>query len=158
PAGEVGEIVARGPNIMLGYWNDPQGTKKVLRPEGLRTGDLARVDDDGYIFIVGRRSDMIKSGAYRISPHEIEDIILRRPDVAEVAVVGRPDDVWGEIPVAFVVAAGEADPEAILAACRRALPRYKQPRSIRIVDSLPRTSSGKVRRSLLRETVPSESN
>ena len=157
PPGEVGEIVARGPNIMLGYWNDPEGTRKVLRSEGLRTGDLARVDEDGYIFIVGRRSDMIKSGAYRISPHEIEDIILRRPDVAEVAVVGQPDDVWGEIPVAFVVAACEADAEAILAACRRALPRYKQPRSIRIVDSLPRTSSGKVRRSLLRETVPSES-
>ena len=158
PPGEVGEIVARGPNIMLGYWNDPEGTRKVLRSEGLRTGDLARIDEDGYIFIVGRRSDMIKSGAYRISPHEIEDIILRRPDVAEVAVVGQPDDVWGEIPVAFVVAAGEADSDAILAACRRALPRYKQPRCIHIVDSLPRTSSGKVRRSLLRETVPSESN
>ncbi len=155
PSGEVGEIVARGPGIMLGYWNDPEGTRRVLRPEGLRTGDLAYADADGHLFIIGRNNDMIKTGAYRISPHEIEDVILRHDDVAEVAVVGDPDEMWGEIPVAFVVPATDhsLDIEKILETCRQSLPRYKQPRRIRVVDTLPRTASGKVRRTALRESL-----
>lgn len=155
PAGEVGEIVARGPGIMLGYWNDPEGTRRVLRPEGLRTGDLAFADEEGYLFIIGRNNDMIKSGAYRISPHEIEDVILRNDDVAEVAVVGEPDEMWGEIPVAFVVPASdrELNTEQILESCRRSLPHYKQPRKVRVVETLPRTASGKVRRCDLREAL-----
>ena len=154
--GETGEIVARGPNIMLGYWNDPEGSRQVIRTDGLHTGDLARVDEDGYIYIVGRKSDMIKTGAYRISPHEIEDVILRHEDIAEVAVVGQPDEIWGEIPVAFVVPVGDietVDTDAILERCRSTLPRYKHPKRLHLVDTLPRTASGKVRRTQLRESL-----
>ncbi|MGD9857274.1 MAG: class I adenylate-forming enzyme family protein [Planctomycetaceae bacterium] len=149
PPQELGEIVARGPNLMMGYWNDPEGTRQVLRPEGLRTGDLAVADEDGYFYIVGRKSDIIKSGSHRISPHEIEDVLLRHEDVAEAAVVGQPDQIWGEVPVAFVVPAGgpaAIDADALLERCRRTLPRYKLPKRIHILDALPRTESGKIRR------------
>lgn len=158
PPGEVGEIVARGENIMRGYWNDPEETALVLRPEGLRTGDLAATDAEGYLYIVGRKSDIIKSGAYRINPKEIEEVILTVAGVAEVAVAGVPDEIWGEAPVAFVVrSAGDAtatEPE-ILECCRRHLPRYKLVREVRFVESLPRTATGKIRRSALREMASS---
>ncbi len=153
PPHEVGEIVARGPNLMMGYWNDPEGTRQVLHSEGLRTGDLAYRDEDGYLYIVGRKNDMIKSGAYRISPHEIEDVVLRYEDVAEVAVVGQADEIWGEVPVAFVVAANQSstiDTDALMECCRRTLPRYKLPKRIHVVEMLPRTASGKIRRAELR--------
>ncbi len=155
--GEAGEIVATGANVMLGYWNDPRATARVLRPEGLWTGDLARVDDDGYLFIVGRKNDIIKSGAYRINPKEIEDVILEVQGVAETAVVGIPDEIMGEFPVAFVVPspADGADPALgaaeILDHCRSQLPRYKLAREIRFVESLPKTSTGKVKRAELRD-------
>ena len=154
PPGVVGEIVARGDNVMLGYWNDQEETARVLRPEGLRTGDLAWTDEDGYVYIAGRKSDMIKSGAYRINPKEIEDVILELEAVAETAVVGFPDEVWGESPVAFVVLSPNAQkPTAseIVEHCRRHLPRYKRIREARFVDRLPRTSSGKIKRAELRD-------
>lgn len=157
-AGEAGEVVARGDNIMAGYWNDPAATEGVLRPEGLRTGDQARVDEDGYLFIVGRKNDLIKYGAYRINPAEIEHVLLAVTGVAEAAVVGLPDELWGEVPVAFVVAAADQPPAErdLLEHCRRELPRYKQVREIRFVHSLPKTASGKIKRSLLREGAQSE--
>jgi acyl-CoA synthetase (AMP-forming)/AMP-acid ligase II len=152
PPGQVGEIVARGENIMVGYWNDPETTGSVLRADGLYTGDLARMDDEGFMFIVGRKSDMIKSGAYRISPQEIEGVLVELNEVAEAAVVGKPDEIFGEIPVAFVVPApdGTCTPEIVLAHAQRTLPRYKAVREVHIVETLPRTSSGKVRRTELR--------
>ncbi len=152
--GQVGEIVAQGENIMVGYWNDPEGTAAVLRPEGLRTGDLATVDEDGYIYVVGRKSDLIKSGAYRIHPKEIEEVVLELPAVAEVAVVGMPDEMLGEAVVAFVVSSEQNGPvsaDDIVAHCARRLPRYKRVQRVVFVDSLPKTSSGKVRRNVLRE-------
>ncbi len=154
PPGEVGEIVAQGENIMLGYWNDPQETARVLRGGRLWTGDLARIDDDGYLYFVTRKSDIIKTGAYRINPKEIEDVILELDGVAEVAVAGRPDAIWGEAPVAFVVGSSNGDVPAegeILAHCRRHLPRYKLVHAVRFVHSVPKTSSGKIRRTALRD-------
>ena len=154
--GEIGEIVAQGENIMAGYWNDPDATAKVLRPEGLRTGDLATVDEEGYIYIVGRKSDLIKSGAYRIHPKEIEEVILELPGVAEVAVVGLPDELLGEAPVAFVVRSEQApglESDDIIRHCAQRLPRYKQVHRVVFVDTLPKTSSGKIKRSLLRTSV-----
>ncbi len=151
--GEVGEIVAQGPNVMLGYWNDPEATREVLRPEGLWTGDLARVDEEGYIYIEGRRSDLIKSGAYRIHPQEIEDVILELEGVADAVVVGCPDAMLGEVPVAFVVPAAERNgltEDAILQHCRKSLPRYKQLRRAEFREFLPRTNSGKIKRHELR--------
>lgn len=152
--GEVGEIVAQGANVMAGYWNDPAATAEVIRPEGLRTGDLARVDEDGYIYIVGRKSDLIKVGSYRIHPREIEEVILQLDGIADVAVVGQPHDVWGEIPVAYVLPSETCEcpsESRIVEHCRRHLPRFKVIHAVHFVKELPRTASGKVRRSVLRE-------
>ena len=151
--GQIGEIVARGRNVMVGYWNDPESTSDVLRRGGLHTGDMARIDEDGYIYIVGRRSDLIKSGSYRINPREIEEVILEVENVAEVAVVGGPDEILGEVVVAFVVPSvlgnGPSE-EAVIEHCKRALPRYKQVRRVRVVEALPKTSNNKVKRVELR--------
>ncbi len=159
--GDVGEIVARGENVMEGYWRDPAATARVLKPEGLRTGDLARVDDEGFVYIVGRNNDMIKSGAYRINPQEIEDVIAAVSGVGECAVAGGTDEIWGERAVAFVVPAVDGDvdlDQRVWARCRDGLPRYKQPREVRIVDELPRTASGKVQRAKLRAELVAEAS
>jgi acyl-CoA synthetase (AMP-forming)/AMP-acid ligase II len=154
PPGEVGELVARGENVMVGYWKDPGATTDVLRPEGLRTRDLARMDADGYVWIVGRKDDVIKSGAYRISPQEIEEALAELPGIAHVAVVGAPDEFLSEVPVAFVVRNGVAlTEEDVLRAAQQRLPRYKSVRRVYLVDDLPRTTSGKVKRAELRAMV-----
>jgi len=154
--GEVGEIVAKGDNVMLGYWNDPKASRRVLRPDGLHTGDMARVDEDGFIYIVGRSTEMIKSGAYRIHPEEIEEVILEMEGVIETAVVGRPDEMLGEVAVAHIVTA-EADKHPterdVIEWCRLVLPRHKQIRHALFTDQLPRTSSGKIDRAALRNSV-----
>jgi acyl-CoA synthetase (AMP-forming)/AMP-acid ligase II len=151
--GEPGELVARGANVMVGYWNDPQATARVLGDGWLHTGDLARKDEEGFFWIVGRKSDMIKSGAYRIGPEEVEEVLRGVEGVGDVAVVGQPDEVFGEVPVAFVVPAGCASAETILEEARRRLPRHKWIRAVRLIDALPRTTSGKVRRGVLRERL-----
>jgi len=153
PRGTVGEIVAQGENIMVGYLENPEETGRVLRPEGLRTGDLGRMDEDGYVFIVGRETDMIKSGAHRIGPKEIEDVVEKMPEVAQCAVVGVPDELLGEAIVAFIVPVdGQAvTPAQVLRVCHEQLPRYKMPGHIRVVDALPRTQTGKLRRADLKE-------
>jgi acyl-CoA synthetase (AMP-forming)/AMP-acid ligase II len=153
PRRAVGEIVAQGENIMMGYWRNPEETARVLRPEGLRTGDLARMDQEGYIFIVGRETDMIKSGAHRIGPKEIEDVVEHMAEVAQCAVVGVPDELLGEAIVAFVVPATDATvtPTQVLRTCHEQLPRFKMPGHVRIVDHLPRTDTGKLRRNELKE-------
>jgi acyl-CoA synthetase (AMP-forming)/AMP-acid ligase II len=153
PRGQVGEIVARGDNIMLGYWQNPEETERVLRPEGLRTGDLARMDDEGYLYIVARESDMIKSGAHRIGPKEIEDVVEQLPEVAQCAVVGVPEDLLGEAIAAFVVPLGDAEltSKQVLRHCHQHLARFKMPGHVRFVERLPRTQTGKLRRNELRE-------
>jgi acyl-CoA synthetase (AMP-forming)/AMP-acid ligase II len=160
PAGETGELVAEGDNIMAGYWDDPQQTAEVLRPEGLRTGDLARCDENGYLYLVGRKGDLIKYGAHRIHPAELEEVILELPGVAEVAVAGVPDELLGELPVAFVVRAPDAaslSADAVLRHCEANLPRHKAVRAVRFVDHLLKTPSGKVRRGeLVRNWVADE--
>ena len=153
--GEVGEIVARGANVMVGYWDAPEETEAVLRPEGLRTGDLARMDEDGFLFIVSRKSDMIKSGAHRISPKAIEEILAEHDAVFESAAVGFPDLILGEGIAVFVVPRdGAALTEAeVLKHCRKNLPRYKVPQRVVLVSRLPKTSSGKIRRPMLQQRL-----
>lgn len=148
----VGELVARGDNIMIGYWRDEATTAQVLRSEGLRTGDLARRDGDGYIFIVGRKGELIKTGAHRVSPSEIEQAIEQLEGVADCAVVGRPDEMLGEAIVAFVVARPDSPLDDVRVGrwCFEQLPRFKQPAEIRLVPSLPRTPAGKLQRGELR--------
>jgi acyl-CoA synthetase (AMP-forming)/AMP-acid ligase II len=151
--GETGELVARGPNIMEGYWNDPQETAAVLDAHGYHTGDLGRRDEEGFLYVVGRKREMIKSGAHRISPKEIEEILVEHPGVDEGAVIGLPDEILGEAIVAFVTLRPESEdsqPEAILDWCRRRLPPYKVPERIRVLAEFPRNASGKIDKPSLR--------
>lgn len=148
PAGQAGEIWARGPNIMQGYWADPAATREVLFDGWLRTGDLGRCDADGYLYIDGRAVDMIKVGAFRVSPQEVEEAILTLPGVAEVGVTAIPEETLGHAIKAVVVAeAGAAlDERAVKAHCRRQLASYKIPKVVEFAASLPRTASGKIQR------------
>ncbi|GAA4801913.1 class I adenylate-forming enzyme family protein [Lysobacter hankyongensis] len=154
--GEDGEVWVRGANVMRGYWNNPESSAAVLRDGWLRTGDMGHLDDDGYLWLVGRRSDMIKTGAHRVHPVDVEEVIAEVPGVAEVAVVGVDDDVLGQVIKAFVVAPGlpPRSDNLIKAHCRERLASYKIPRDIAFVSALPRTASGKVRRAALLEPDP----
>lgn len=158
PPGGSGEIVARGPNVMLGYWNDPEATAEAVRDGWLHTGDLARVDEEGFIYVVGRRSDLMKCGSYRIHPLEIEEAVLEVAGVAEAAVAPEPDPVQGQSPVAFVVRARDGaglTEKAVLAACQQKLPRWKLPKRVVFVDAFPKTATGKIQRGrLLAECIP----
>jgi acyl-CoA synthetase (AMP-forming)/AMP-acid ligase II len=156
-SGVVGEVCVRGPNIMSGYFRDEAATRQVVRDGWLHTGDLGRLDDDGYLFLQGRRSDMIKSGAHRISPLDIEDVIALLPEVAEVAVVGVPDEMLGEAIKAVITLKTGAtlDTLRVQRHCSEQLPRYKVPRLVEFAASLPRTASGKVMRYQLAGTASS---
>jgi len=154
PPGEVGEVCARGPNIMQGYWRAPEETAAVLRGGWLRTGDLGYLDADGYLYLQGRIREIIKVGAHRVAPQEIERVIQGVPGVVECAVVAQEDALLGEAVRACVVAPG-ADARLrreILGACRERLALYKVPKQVVFMASLPRTASGKVRKHLLRAT------
>jgi amino acid adenylation domain-containing protein len=154
--GETGELVARGSNISCGYWNDASGTNERFSPMGYRTGDLGYVDDEGYIFLVGRRHDMIKTGAHRVGPKEIEDVICQHPEVQEAAVVGEPHEILGEAPVAFVVPveAAKLDTESLRAFCHQHMASYKIPVRFVVVEQLPRIPGiGKIDRGMLRSRL-----
>ena len=153
--GETGEIVAQGENIMSGYWNSPEETAKVLRKEGLWTGDLARMDQDGYLYIVNRKSDIIKSGSHRIAPKEIEEIILEHEAVHETAVMGVPDEILGEKIMAFVVLkeGTVCSSRELQKHCRMNLAAYKVPHSCAFLQKLPKTSSGKIKKTELRSGI-----
>lgn len=148
PVGQVGEVAASGDNIMMGYWNDPDQTGRVLDRGWLRTGDIGRLDEDGFLFIVGRNSEIIKSGAFRISPYEIEEVLLRHPSVYEAGVVGLDDPVLGEVICGVVVPHDGCDPgeQELLAFCASHLAAYKRPKTIVQVKELPKSPSGKVLR------------
>jgi acyl-CoA synthetase (AMP-forming)/AMP-acid ligase II len=155
-SGTTGEIVASGANIMRGYWNDPKETAAVIDAQGrLWTGDLARADEDGYLWVVGRKRDMIKSGAFRINPKEIEDLLGELEDVVQAAVLGLPDDILGERMVACVMLREGAalDEAAVLSFLKQRLPHWKQPQAVRFLPDLPRTGSGKVQKHILRERL-----
>jgi len=150
---EAGEVCARGPNIMQGYWNNPEATATALRDGWLHTGDLGHLDADGYLYLAGRRSDMIKTGAHRVNPADVEEAIAELPWVIESAVVGIDDGVLGQVIKAFVVVAQEQPrgEDRIRAHCRARLAPYKVPKHVQFIGALPRTASGKVRRVQLTE-------
>jgi long-chain acyl-CoA synthetase len=151
--GEAGEVYATGENIMQGYWDDPQNTAKFLEGGWLRTGDMGRLDEEGYLTLIGRNSEMIKSGAYRISPTEIEEVLLQHPGVREAGVVGLENPILGEVICAVVTPNREQLPtdQELLAHCAQRLAPYKRPKSICLVAALPKSPSGKVLRQELRE-------
>jgi acyl-CoA synthetase (AMP-forming)/AMP-acid ligase II len=154
PTGVTGQVCVRGASVMAGYYADREATEAVLRDGWLHTGDLGYLDADGCLYLEGRRSDMIKSGAHRLSPLDIEDVIAMLPEVAEVAVVGVPDEVLGEAIKAVVTLRPGAilDAMTIQRHCVQQLPRYKVPRTVEFADRLPRTSSGKIMRYRLADT------
>ncbi|MFC2056368.1 long-chain-fatty-acid--CoA ligase [Chloroflexota bacterium] len=154
PQGDVGEIVARGPRVMSGYWKDEEKTEKTIDKDGwVHTGDIGYVDEDGYFFLAGRATDMIIRAGENISPEEVEGVLYSNPKVNEAAVIGVPDEEWGEVPLAvIVVKKGEkATPEELMEYCRANLASFKRPRSVIFVDELPRNPMGKIIKKQLRE-------
>ena len=156
--GEIGELVHRGPTVSMGYWGRPDDTARVLRPNPLLppemgdsekvcySGDLVKMDEDGFLYYVGRRDTMIKSSGFRISPTEVEEVLFSTGKLGGAAVIGIPDEVLGQAIKAFVVARDgeQLEPEALIAHCAEKLPRYMVPKTVEIVDALPKTTSGKV--------------
>jgi len=152
PRGEVGEIVARGPNIMLGYYKEEEKTAQTQRNGWHHTGDLGRMDEEGYLYFVDRLKDMIKTGGENVASADVEVALFRNPKIADVSIIGLPDEVWGEAITAVVVPApGESlDEEAVIAWSKENMARYKVPKRVVIVDELPRNPSGKVLKRELR--------
>jgi fatty-acyl-CoA synthase len=149
-----GEVWVRGPNVMREYWNDPAATAAALTPDGwFRTGDLARIDDEGYYWIIGRSKDVIISGGENIYPAELENVLADCPEIAEAAVIGIEDSKWGESACACVVAKAEMDEQAVLKLFQDRLAKFKHPRRIIFLDSLPRNAMGKVQKAELRRLV-----
>jgi len=154
PHGQIGEIVIKGPGVMKGYWNKPEETAKVLRNGWLHTGDIGYIDEDGYIYLTERKKDLIIRGGENVYPKEIEDVLHRHPQVLEAGVIGVPDPVYGEEVKAFVVlkTAGAASEKELIDFCKKHLPTYKRPKSIQLMDSLPKSAVGKILRRELRKT------
>ena len=151
--GEVGEIKIKGSVTMKEYWNRPEATAETLKDDWLYTGDLARVDEDGYYFIVDRAKDMIVTGGLNTYPVEIENVIYSHPGISHAAVIGIPHEVWGEMVTAVVtLKPGELlSEEELIKFCREKLADYKTPKLVKIVEEMPMTSSGKILKRVLRE-------
>jgi acyl-CoA synthetase (AMP-forming)/AMP-acid ligase II len=150
--GDLGEIALRGPKVFSGYWRDEEATAKALRDGWFHTGDIGRIDDDGYVYVEDRKKDMIVSGGENIATPEVERVLYEHPDVVEAAVIGIPHPRWGEVPKAFVVLreGAELDADALHAFCRERLAKFKVPAELEFLKGLPRTPSGKVLKRVLR--------
>jgi len=153
PTGEIGELICRGPNVMQGYYRNPEGTKKAIQNGWLHTGDLARMDDESFFYIVDRKKEMIVSGGENIYPKEIEDVLIKHPAISDVAVIGVPDPDWGESVKAFVVTReGQTiDEQEVISFCRKNLASYKKPKAVVFISEIPRNPSGKALKRLLRK-------
>jgi long-chain acyl-CoA synthetase len=149
PTGEIGELMIKGGIVMQGYYGNEQATLDTIEPDGwLHTGDVASMDEDGCVFIVDRKKDMILTAGYNVYPAEIERVVAGHPDVALVAVGSIPDEEKGELAKAYIVPRTGAKPNAdhVIAYCREHLAAYKVPRAVQFVEDLPKTSTGKVMR------------
>ena len=156
--GSDGEILVRAPSVTAGYWDEPEMTQRLIVDGWLHTGDMGRFDAEGFLFISGRKTDMIISGGMNVFPSEIEAVLRQHPAIAEVAVIGVPDEKWGETVCAVIEATNGAvvDEAEIIAFCTERLASYKKPSSVRVVDELPRTAVGKLKKFVLREQIASE--
>jgi acyl-CoA synthetase (AMP-forming)/AMP-acid ligase II len=151
--GEVGEIIFRGPQVMSGYWNEPEKTAETIRGGWLYSGDMAKVDAEGYLYIVDRKKDLIISGGANISSREVEEVLYWHPSVREASVIGKPDEQWGELPHAFVSLLPDRPvptSQELLAFCKERLANYKCPQQIEIIDDLPKSGMGKILKTELR--------
>lgn len=153
PVGEVGEICVQGPNVMKGYLNQPEATSEVLKEGWLHTGDLGKVDQDGYVYIVDRKKDTIIVGGFNVYPREVEEFLQTHPKVAEAAVIGVPDEKRGEAPKAFVVPKPDQKvaPRELISYCRNNIANFKCPKQVVVIDNLVKNATGKVDKNLLRE-------
>lgn len=158
PAGTRGEVLIRGPQVMREYWGDPQATAEILRDGWYYSGDIGHLDEEGWLYIDERKKDVIISGGENVYPAELEAVLAECEAIAEAAVIARPDEQWGEIPVAAVVLhkAGAIDREAVLALFGSRIARFKHPKDVLFLDALPRNVMGKVQKYLLREIVAGE--
>jgi acyl-CoA synthetase (AMP-forming)/AMP-acid ligase II len=148
--GEDGEVCVRGPQVMRGYLDDPEATARTIDPDGwLRTGDVGRADEDGYVVLVDRVKELIKYKGYQVAPAELEALLVEHPAVTEAAVIGRPDEEAGEVPMAFVALADEASPEEIMAFVAERVAPYKKLRDLQVVEEIPKSASGKILRRVL---------
>jgi len=149
PVGAAGEIMLKGPNIMQGYWNRPNETASIFLDGWMHTGDIGKMDEEGYFYVIDRSKDMIKASGFNIYPREVEEVLLLHPAVAEAAVIGIPHEYRGETVAAVVVlkpgfAASEDTHDEIIAYCKKELTPYKVPKLIEFRESLPKTLIGKV--------------
>jgi len=152
PAGEYGEIIIKGPAVMKGYYNNEEATSQKLKNGWLYTGDIGCFDEEGFLYISGRKDDLIITGGLKVFPYEIEDLLARHPLVREVAVIGVPDEKRGcAIEAVIVPASKELTRQEIIKFCKEHLGDYKCPRHVKFVDELPKTSTGKISRSAVRQ-------
>jgi long-chain acyl-CoA synthetase len=156
PTGEVGQIVIKGPNVMKGYYNNPEATAEVMKDGWLKTGDVGRLDDEGYLFLVDRQKDMINSAGLKIWPREVEEVLYQHVAVEECAVVGIPDALYGEtVKACIVVRAGlVVQQQDIIDHCKERLASYKAPKVVEFLETLPKTPAGKIRKTELRDRPP----
>jgi acyl-CoA synthetase (AMP-forming)/AMP-acid ligase II len=151
--GETGEICVLGPAVFAGYFNNPEANAKAFRNGWFRTGDLGHLDAQGFLYITGRASDMFISGGSNVYPREIEEALLEHPAVAEAAVLGVPDPVWGEVGMAVVVPRAPVTPDELAAHLAPRLARYKQPRHWALWEALPKSGYGKIAKRLIRDEL-----
>jgi long-chain acyl-CoA synthetase len=155
PMGEIGELVVKGPQIMRGYWNNPDLTSAALRKGWFYTGDLARMDQDGFFYIVDRKDDLIISSGFNIYPSQIEGVLEKHPKIKEAAVIGAPDRIKGQSIVAVIVLKEgiQGDKEEFLTYCKENMPEYRVPKTILLRDAIPRNPAGKILRRVLKRDV-----
>lgn len=158
PPGETGEIVTRGPQTMAGYWNRPDATEKVFRNGWLHTGDMGSMDDDGFFYLVDRKNDMLISGGFNVYPREVEDVLMAYDGVVEAAVIGLPDETWGDRVHAVVAGRPDLDSEKLMAHAREHLASYKRPRSVELWPELPKSAANKILRRTVRQQILERSN
>jgi long-chain acyl-CoA synthetase len=153
PTGECGEVIARGANVMKGYWNRPEITKSALHGGWMHTGDIGRLDADGFLYIMDRKKDMIKPGSENVYSPEVESMILGHPSVLEAAVIGVPHEKWGEAIRAVVVCRPDCSIEEmeLIAWCRERMTHFKCPTSVVVAEALPKGGTGKIQKNVLRE-------
>jgi long-chain acyl-CoA synthetase len=153
PVGVDGEVCVRSPGVMKGYWRDEAATAVTVRDGWLHTGDVGHLDEDGYLYVVDRLKDLVIRGGFNVYPRDVEDVLLEHPAVASAAVVGRPDETYGEEVVAFVALRGEVSEEELLAFAASRLAAHKRPRELHVVEAVPLTSVGKTDRKALRRRL-----
>jgi long-chain acyl-CoA synthetase len=151
PVGEVGEITVRGPAVMTGYWNRPDATRTALRDGWLHTGDLGRLDERGYLYVLDRLKDFVITGGSNVYAREVEDLLLQHPAIREAAVFGIPDRLWGEAVTAAIAGADGLTPDDVIAFCRGRMADYKCPKRVHICQELPKNAYGKILKRELRE-------